>query len=248
MLWFWPIVVVVFGGRWIGRAMRLLRWRTLIVAVTVICLLVPALGAGADRDSREKVEICHIPPGNPGEAHTIEVNVRALPAHLAHGDVEGPCKSERPGGKVDDGNRRPVARAGDDRCVLFGSRVELDGTDSFDPDGDALVFDWDVVSRPPGSTLDDRDLYPDDDDDDPIFTPDQFGVFRFALEVTDSDGYVDADTVDIAVHMNVALGRDDYDVDEGETTPVAITLNEKAPRDIAVAIQVLETNGRIVPL
>jgi hypothetical protein len=38
-----------------------------------------------------KVLICHIPPGNPGKAHTISVDQSAVPAHLAHGDTLGPC-------------------------------------------------------------------------------------------------------------------------------------------------------------
>lgn len=38
-----------------------------------------------------KVDICHIPPGNPSNAHTINVSKSAVPAHLAHGDKLGPC-------------------------------------------------------------------------------------------------------------------------------------------------------------
>jgi len=38
-----------------------------------------------------KVTICHIPPGNPGNNHTISVGSPAVPAHLAHGDIEEPC-------------------------------------------------------------------------------------------------------------------------------------------------------------
>lgn len=38
-----------------------------------------------------KIEICHIPPGNPSNAHTICVSPNALDVHLAHGDYEGPC-------------------------------------------------------------------------------------------------------------------------------------------------------------
>jgi hypothetical protein len=38
-----------------------------------------------------KVDICHIPPGNPANAHTINVSVNAVRAHLAHGDNLGGC-------------------------------------------------------------------------------------------------------------------------------------------------------------
>jgi len=40
--------------------------------------------------ANEKVEVCHIPPGNPCNAHYIEVSVNAVPAHLEHcGTVNG---------------------------------------------------------------------------------------------------------------------------------------------------------------
>jgi hypothetical protein len=42
-----------------------------------------------------KVVICHYPPGNPGNRHTIEVGRPALSAHLAHGDTQGLCPSEK---------------------------------------------------------------------------------------------------------------------------------------------------------
>ena len=38
-----------------------------------------------------KVEICHVPPGNPANFHSITVSEKALPAHLAHGDLAGSC-------------------------------------------------------------------------------------------------------------------------------------------------------------
>ncbi len=39
-----------------------------------------------------KVAVCHIPPGNPSNAHTIVVSENAVPAHLAHGDFLGHCQ------------------------------------------------------------------------------------------------------------------------------------------------------------
>ena len=43
----------------------------------------------------EKVTICHIPPGNPGNAHTITVGEPAVAAHIAeHFDTVGPCPEQ----------------------------------------------------------------------------------------------------------------------------------------------------------
>jgi hypothetical protein len=40
----------------------------------------------------DKVTICHIPPGNPDNAHEITVGYFASLAHIAlHGDREGSC-------------------------------------------------------------------------------------------------------------------------------------------------------------
>ncbi len=40
-----------------------------------------------------KVDVCHIPPGNPDNAHTITISENALSAHLDHGDRVGACDS-----------------------------------------------------------------------------------------------------------------------------------------------------------
>jgi hypothetical protein len=41
-----------------------------------------------------KVVICHYPPGNPDNRHTIVIDKAALPAHQAHGDTLGPCNTD----------------------------------------------------------------------------------------------------------------------------------------------------------
>lgn len=67
-----------------------------------------ALGAVADAHvdagtvATDKVAVCHIPPGNPANAHTIVVGEPALSAHLRHGDVLGACGGE--GGEPDGGS------------------------------------------------------------------------------------------------------------------------------------------------
>jgi hypothetical protein len=42
----------------------------------------------------KKINICHIPPGNPDAAHTIQISVKAMPSHLAHGDLLGECDQQ----------------------------------------------------------------------------------------------------------------------------------------------------------
>jgi type II secretory pathway pseudopilin PulG len=46
---------------------------------------------GGEAEGGGKVTICHIPPGNPNNAHDIQVSQNSVPAHLAHGDTVGPC-------------------------------------------------------------------------------------------------------------------------------------------------------------
>jgi len=41
-----------------------------------------------------KVTICHVDVDDGGDPVTISVSIKALPAHLAHGDTLGPCVDE----------------------------------------------------------------------------------------------------------------------------------------------------------
>jgi hypothetical protein len=49
---------------------------------------------GGNGNGNPKVLICHIPPGNPANAHTILVGEPALSAHLAHGCALGSCDGD----------------------------------------------------------------------------------------------------------------------------------------------------------
>ncbi len=46
-------------------------------------------------EEKDRVTICHIPPGNPNARHTLVISRNALKAHLAHGDTEGPCDDKK---------------------------------------------------------------------------------------------------------------------------------------------------------
>jgi hypothetical protein len=70
----------------------------------------------------DKVTICHIPPGNPANAHTITVGRPALKAHTKHGDTLGACGSDGgTGGDVDAGTGGGDVDAGVPACGLEGS-------------------------------------------------------------------------------------------------------------------------------
>ena len=42
--------------------------------------------------SSSTTTICHIPPGNPANNHTITIGESAVSAHVGHGDIEMPCE------------------------------------------------------------------------------------------------------------------------------------------------------------
>jgi LPXTG-motif cell wall-anchored protein len=68
--------------------MKKLIFVTAAGAAALLSIGVAPAAAGPDDG---KITICHVPPGNPANAHTIEISVNALPAHLAHGDTVGAC-------------------------------------------------------------------------------------------------------------------------------------------------------------
>ena len=79
------------------KSINLLRMFGLII---IIVSFVSIAYAG-----KKKVTICHYPPGNPNNSHTITVSEKALRAHLAHGDVIGECPTGcQADNECDDGN------------------------------------------------------------------------------------------------------------------------------------------------
>jgi len=68
-----------------------------VLAVSVLALgLAPLVQAGTKRGKGQtKVAVCHVPPGNPSNAHVIVVGPPALRAHLAHGDCLAQAGAKR---------------------------------------------------------------------------------------------------------------------------------------------------------
>jgi len=78
-------------------------------------------------------------------------------------------------------NVPPTANAGTDQSVLTGSTVYLDGTGSFDPDGDPLTYFWEILESPVESSA----YLNDPTSPTPSFTADQDGTYRIQLTVFD---------------------------------------------------------------
>ncbi len=67
-----------------------------LAAVATVALLPLTSSAPANNHRNQKITICHIPPGNPANAHSITISINALEAHRAHGDFVGPCNGTPP--------------------------------------------------------------------------------------------------------------------------------------------------------
>ena len=100
-----------------------------------------------DADGNDFVEVCHIPPGNPINRHTIVVGAAAAEKHLRHGDELGPCA-----GDDDSADAILLAvDAGADFTVIGGDDAALTGTATvvegeFHPND--AVFVWELFVGP----------------------------------------------------------------------------------------------------
>ena len=96
-------------------------------------------------------------------------------------------------------NRPPVADAGPAQLV-HGGVVTLDGTKSFDPDGQPLHYAWSMRGAPPGSTA----VLSDPSSPTPSFVPDRPGVYGFSLVVADPLGLSSSASFTTVVFANAA--------------------------------------------
>jgi FG-GAP repeat/K319L-like, PKD domain/PKD domain len=122
----------------------------------------------------------------------------------------------------------PVANAGADAAVAVGAPVTLDGTASFDPDGDPITYRWAVTDAPAGSTAAPADPAAAA----PAFTPDLPGAYTLALTVNDGtlDSAPDGVTVTATAPANQAPLAD-AGPDRGVVVHTAVTLDGTASHD-----------------
>ena len=109
-------------------------------------------------------------------------------------------------------NYMPVAEAGNDQEAIEGDLISLDGSGSYDHDGDSLTYHWIQISGPTvslsGSTTAQPEFYA------------LSGIFNFTLVVNDGELDSTADTVKVIVHpLNhrpIAQAGNDLNVQIGD--------------------------------
>jgi len=107
-------------------------------------------------------------------------------------------------------NNEPVADAGPDRQVEAGAEVTLDGSQSMDPDGSSLLYEWRQTDGPPVILSDATAVRP-------VFTAPSEGfediMLRFELTVTDNGGLQGVASCQVSVKAATPLPDPNPDID-----------------------------------
>jgi hypothetical protein len=120
-------------------------------------------------------------------------------------------------------NKAPVAVVGADQSVNEGVSVTLDGSASYDPDGNIASYSWTQTSGPPVTLQNATSATPN------FTTPHQAGALAFTLTVTDNEGAIAAATTQVTVvnQTPVANSGASQTVNEG----ISVTLDGSASSD-----------------
>ena len=123
-------------------------------------------------------------------------------------------------------NGAPVADAGAAQSVNLGQSVQLDGSGSFDVDGDALSFTWSLISIPAGSSA----ALSATTGVQPSFLVDRPGTYVIELIVNDGtvDSAPDTVTITTANTAPVAVAGPDQSALVGDT----VQLDGSASSDV----------------
>ena len=111
-------------------------------------------------------------------------------------------------------NAMPLAQAGTGSTVRIGTMVSIDGSGSFDPDGELVAHRWELVAVPPGSAA----MLSSSMTSSSSFVADVVGTYFVTLSVQDDAG---AFAVDQVAFQAQPLPRTQVTVDAGADTTIA---------------------------
>jgi hypothetical protein len=97
-----------------------------------------------------------------------------------------------------DPNGAPTANAGPDQSLAVGATAQLNGTSSYDPDGDVLSFQWSLTARPSGSNA----SLTSPSTAMPRFNCDVAGTYEVQLTVDDGTSTSGPDTVRVTAQAS----------------------------------------------
>jgi hypothetical protein len=131
------------------------------------------------------------------------------------------------GSTEDDGT--PIADAGPDQTLPFEGAVNLDGSSSYDPDGDPLTYSWSFDHVPEGSALADAAGTPSPNNSAdaarPAFIPDAVGTYVLQLTVSDGSLTSSPDFVIITIEEPESRPVADAGADQTVDVGASVTLD-----------------------
>ncbi len=127
-------------------------------------------------------------------------------------------------------NQVPVANAGSDLNVATGSSVELDGSASFDGDGEMITYQWTLVAAPGTSTRTSADII-GATTPNPSFLPDVDGSYTLQLVVSDGVAPSEPDEVVLVATSGNVPPNADAGVGQTVSLGSSVFLNATASAD-----------------
>lgn len=142
-----------------------------------------------------------------------------------------------------DPNKAPIANAGPDRTVqLPNGRAQLDGSNSYDPEGDELRFEWSAVSGPETVQIENAETaYP-------YVNFLLVGEYIFRLKVSDSKGLSSTSNVKVTVlpkpnELPIAIALNDTIIYEPNSTIVLNGLSSYDNDGRTISYEWTQTKG-----
>jgi len=182
-----------------------------------------------------------------GECNAEEDNSRMLVVPAEHSILDVVCFGTCDACVV---NAPPVADAGENQTVDEGQTVTLDGSGSYDPDGESVTYQW---TAPEGITLSSANV------EQPTFAaPEVIENTDFAFTLVVNDGIEDSDPDEVTVTVRnvnlqpVADAGENQTVDEGQTVTLdgsgsydpdgdLLTFEWKAPEGVTLSSETDES-------
>ena len=121
----------------------------------------------------------------------------------------------------------PVADAGQDQFVQRHAFVTLDATNSFDPEGSSITYEWNLLTVPNGNTA----TLDDPTSPTPEFRPNVDGEYIAELTVRDANLQESTDRISVTVNQDstsptAILSVEPYFVDAGKAVALAVTATD----------------------